>query len=112
MRQPLQQPGTNPATSYSPAIVAGDFVFVSGQLGLDPVTETLVEGVEAQAARALENISALLATVDSSLDDLVKTTILLSDMNDGAAVAAVCNQYLSEPRPARSMYTVVALPRG
>jgi 2-iminobutanoate/2-iminopropanoate deaminase len=112
MRQPIRVPGVDPAPSYTPAMAAGGFVFVSGQLGIDPVTGVLEAGVEAQTARALENLSALLAAAGASLADLVKTTVLLVRSEDGAAVAGVCNRYLAEPRPARSMYTVAALPRG
>jgi 2-iminobutanoate/2-iminopropanoate deaminase len=112
MRQPIRLPGADPTPSYTPAIAAGGFVFVSGQLGLDPVTEVMGDGVEAQTARAIENLSALLATAGASLGDLVKTTVLLARSEDGAAVARVCNRYFPEPRPARSMYTVTALPRG
>jgi 2-iminobutanoate/2-iminopropanoate deaminase len=111
-RTPLRIPGTDPAPSYSPAIAADGFVFISGQLGLDPETEVMADGVEAQAAQALENVASLLAVAGLSLSDLVRTTVLLTRMEDGAAVAAVCSRHLSEPRPARSMYAVAALPRG
>jgi 2-iminobutanoate/2-iminopropanoate deaminase len=112
MRRPIHVPGTDPAPSYTPAMAAGEFVFVSGQLGINHVTGVLEEGVEAQTARALENLAALLAAAGASLSDLVKTTVLVRRIEDGSAVAGVCNRYFPEPRPARSMYAVAALPRG
>ncbi len=75
---------------YSQAIVSGEFVFCSGQLGLDPATGSLVEGgVEAQAERALRNLAAVLDAAGLSIDDVVKTTVFLADIDDFAAVNAV-----------------------
>lgn len=112
MRHEVKIPGSNPPTSYSPGIAAGSFVFISGQLGLDPETEVLADGVEAQAEQALANIAGLLAAAGVTFADVVKTTVLLTDLADGSAVAAVCSRHFPEPRPARSMYAVAALPRG
>jgi 2-iminobutanoate/2-iminopropanoate deaminase len=97
---------------YSQAIRAGCLVFCAGQLGLDPATGELVEGVEAQTERALQNLAAVLAADGLSFADVVKTTIFVVDMGDFQAVNAVYAQHLSEPFPARSTVAVAALPRG
>ncbi|MEO8469811.1 MAG: Rid family detoxifying hydrolase [Chloroflexota bacterium] len=97
---------------YSQAIVSGDFVFCAGQLGLDPATGDLVGGVEAQADRALRNISAVLDAAGCSFADVVKTTIFLADINDFAAVNAVYATFIVDPAPARSTFAVGSLPKG
>ena len=98
---------------YSQAIVSGPFVFCSGQLGLDPATGELVEGgVEAQAERALRNLTAVLDAAGESWSDVVKTTIFLADIGDFAAVNAVYLQHMPDPPPARSTFAVGALPKG
>jgi 2-iminobutanoate/2-iminopropanoate deaminase len=112
MRHEVKIPGSTPPPSYSPGIAAGGFVFISGQLGLDPETEVLADGAEAQAEQALANVSGLLAVAGLTFADVVKTTVLLTDLADGSAVATVCSRHFPEPRPARSMYAVAALPRG
>jgi 2-iminobutanoate/2-iminopropanoate deaminase len=98
---------------YSQGIVSGDLVFCSGQLGLDPGTGELVDGgVEAQAERALRNLTAVLDAAGASPADIVKTTIFLADMADFAAVNAIYARYMPEPPPARSTFAVGALPKG
>jgi len=97
---------------YSQAIASGDMVFCSGQLGLDPATGNLVDGVEAQADRAMRNLSAVLDAAGLTLADVVKTTIFLADINDFAAVNAVYGRYVPDPPPARSTVGVGALPKG
>ena len=98
---------------YSQAIASGPFVFCSGQLGLDPATGELVEGgVEAQAERALKNLTAVLDAAGVSWSDVVKTTIFLADIGDFAAVNAVYVQHMPDPPPARSTFAVGALPKG
>ena len=97
---------------YSQAIAAGDLVFCSGQLGLDPVTGELAEGVEAQAERAMRNLAAVLDAAGLTLSDVVKTTIFLADMGDFAAVNAVYGRQIPDPPPARSTVQVAALPKG
>lgn len=97
---------------YSQAIVSGDFVFCAGQLGLDPVSGELAEGVEAQADRALRNITAVLDAAGCSFADVVKTTIFLADINDFAAVNAVYATFIVDPAPARSTFAVGSLPKG
>lgn len=98
---------------YSQAIVSGEFVFCSGQLGLDPATGALVEGgVEAQAERALRNLGAVLDAAGLSINDVVKTTVFLADIDDFAAVNTVYGPFMPDPPPARSTFAVGALPKG
>lgn len=97
---------------YSQAIAVDGFVFCSGQLGLEPVSGELVEGVAAQAERALRNLSAVLDAAGMTLGDVVKTTIFLADMADFAAVNEVYARFLPDPPPARSTVAVAALPKG
>ena len=97
---------------YSQAIRSGDMVFCSGQLGLEPVSGELVDGVEAQAERALRNLQSVLDAAGLGFDDIVKTTIFLVDIGDFAAVNAVYARFIADPPPARSTVQVAALPKG
>jgi 2-iminobutanoate/2-iminopropanoate deaminase len=97
---------------YSQAIRSGDMLFCSGQLGLDPVSGELVEGVEAQAERALRNLESVLDAAGLGFDDVVKMTIFLADMGDFSAVNAVYDRFMPDPPPARSTVQVAALPKG
>jgi 2-iminobutanoate/2-iminopropanoate deaminase len=97
---------------YSQAIRSGDMVFCSGQLGIEPVSGELVEGVEAQADRALRNLQSVLDAAGLGFDDVVKTTIFLTDIGDFAAVNAVYARFMPDPPPARSTVQVAALPKG
>ena len=97
---------------YSQGIGAGGWVFTAGQIGLDPATGELVEGLEAQARRALANIEAILRAGGCSWRDVVKTTVYLADMNDFAAFNAVYAQVVSEPYPARATVQAAGLPKG
>ena len=97
---------------YSQAIITGEFVFCSGQLGLDPATGELLDGVEAQAERALRNLAAVLDAAGLSINDVVKTTVFLADIDDFAAVNAVYAPFMPDPPPARSTFAVGALPKG
>lgn len=97
---------------YSQAIAAGDLVLCSGQLGLDPLTGELAEGVEAQAERALRNLAAVLDAAGLTMADVVKTTIFLADIGDFAAVNAVYARHMPDPPPARSTVGVAALPKA
>ncbi|MBI2836522.1 MAG: RidA family protein [Chloroflexi bacterium] len=97
---------------YSQAIRAGNFLFVSGQLALDPKTGNMVEdSIEAQTRQSIENIKAILSTVGASLADVVKTTVFLKDMGHFAAMNAVYQQYFGSGAPARSTVEVARLPR-
>ena len=97
---------------YSQAIVVEGTVYCSGQIGLDPATGELVEGLEAQAERALRNLSAVLDAAGATLADVVKTTIFLTDMGDFGAVNAIYASAMPDPPPARSTVAVAALPKG
>lgn len=97
---------------YSQAIAVGDLLFCSGQLGLDPATGELLDGVEAQAERAMKNLAAVLDAAGMSFADVVKTTIFLADIGDFAAVNAVYGRFVPDPPPARSTVQVAALPKG
>lgn len=98
---------------YSQAIRANGFVFTAGQLGLDPVTNQLVDGdVSAQARQALENLRAVLEAAGSDMAHVVKATVFLADIADFAAVNAVYATYFTVEPPARSAFQVAALPMG
>jgi 2-iminobutanoate/2-iminopropanoate deaminase len=90
----------------------GDLVFCSGQLGLDPATGELDTGVEAQAERALRNLTAVLDAAGSTWSDVVKTTIFLADIADFGVVNGVYATFTTDPPPARSTFAVGALPKG
>jgi 2-iminobutanoate/2-iminopropanoate deaminase len=98
---------------YSQAIAAGELVFCSGQIGIDPATGALVEGgVEAEAERALRNLAAVLDAAGLGLADVAKATIFLTDIADFAAVNAVYARFMPDPPPARTTVAVAGLPRG
>jgi 2-iminobutanoate/2-iminopropanoate deaminase len=97
---------------YSQAIKAGGFLFLAGQIPLDPGSGTLVEGdITAQARRVLDNIGAVLGAAGLSFADVVKTTVFLSDLNDMAAMNQIYATYFPVPAPARSTVQVARLPR-
>lgn len=99
--------------AYSVGIKASDFVFCSGQLGLDPASGNLVEGgIEAETRQALNNLSAILEAAGSSLKNVVKTTVFLRDINDFAKMNTVYATFFQTEPPARSAFQVGALPRG
>lgn len=97
---------------YSQAIHMGNLLFTAGQLGIDPSSKQLVEGVEAQTRQALENIKAILTAAGASLEQIVKTTVFLQDMNDFAAMNAIYATYFPNDPPARSTVQVAKLPMG
>jgi 2-iminobutanoate/2-iminopropanoate deaminase len=97
---------------YSVANRAGDFVFCSGQLGLDPETNELADGVEAQTRQSLTNLQHVLAAAGTGLQHAVKTTVFLKNMADFAQMNAVYGTFFSEAFPARSTVEVAALPKG
>ena len=96
---------------YSHAAAAGGFVFTSGQIGLDPASGALREGIEAQSEQALKNLGEVLAAAGVGYGDVVKTTCFLSDMGDFAAFNAVYEKYFAQ-KPARSCVAAAALPKG
>ena len=98
---------------YSQAIVAGDLVFTSGQIPLDPKTQQIVPGdARAQAERVMENLSAVLSAAGASFASVVKATIYLTDLNDFATVNEVYGKRFASAPPARSTVQVAALPKG
>jgi reactive intermediate/imine deaminase len=98
---------------YSQAVRAGNTLWLSGQIPLDPVTKELVQGdIETQARRVFDNIKAVLAAAGTNFDDVVETTIFLTDLSHFAQVNKVMTEYFREPYPARSTVGVAALPRG
>ena len=98
---------------YSQAIAAGDFVFCSGQVHLDPASGALVEGdISIQTAQVLQNLSAVLEAAGLSLANAIKTTVFLVDINDFGAMNEVYGRYMPDPPPARSTIGVAALPKG
>jgi 2-iminobutanoate/2-iminopropanoate deaminase len=98
---------------YSQAVRSGSFLFCSGQIPLDPASGQLVEGgIEAQTARVLDNLTALLAAAGLTLGDVVKTTVFLVSMDDFPAMNEVYARYFDEDPPARSTIGVAALPKG
>lgn len=97
---------------YSQAVEAGGFVFVSGQIPLDPVSGTLVQGdIKDQTRRIMENAGRILGAAGCALSDVVKTTIYLKDMNDFAAVNEVYGSYFTSDPPARATVEVARLPK-
>jgi 2-iminobutanoate/2-iminopropanoate deaminase len=98
---------------YSQGIRSGGFLFTSGQIPIDPATSKLVDGdIETQTKRVLENLRAVLGAAGATFDDVVKTTIYLTDMGDFAAVNKVYAGYFGATPPARSTIQVAALPLG
>ena len=97
---------------YSHAVRHGELLLLSGQLGLDPATGELREGVEAQARQAMTNMMAVLAAAGLGPQNVLKTTIFLADLADFAKVNAIYGSFFTEPHPARSTVQVAALPKG
>jgi 2-iminobutanoate/2-iminopropanoate deaminase len=97
---------------YSQGIASGDLVFVSGQLGIDPVSGSVADGIEAQAEQALQNVAAVLAAVGLGMADVVKTTIWLTDAEHFGLVNEIYARHFPAPAPARSAPVVASLPRG
>ena len=97
---------------YSPAVRAGQLVFISGQVPIDPSTGNLIDGdIAAQTRRALDNLGALLKAAGLSYANVVRTTVFLADMNDFSAMNQAYATYFSEPYPARSTVQVSRLPK-
>lgn len=113
MRDAISTPDAPQAIGpYSQAIRAGNLLFASGQIPIDPVTGAVVDGdIAAQTRRVLENVAGVLKAAGASFDHVVKTTVFLADMNDFAAMNAVYGEYFSQPAPARSTVQVARLPR-
>ena len=97
---------------YSQAIDTGTFVFASGQIPLNPATGKIPEGIQAQTAQSLANVCAILEAAGLTVDNVVKTTVFLSDMANFAAMNDVYGKVFTEPYPARSAVAVRELPKG
>ncbi len=97
---------------YSQAILAGNMLFTSGQLGLDPATGALPEGIEEQARLSLQNVGAILEEAGFRKTDVIKTVIFLKNMSDFAAVNELYAGFFGEHKPARSCVEVAGLPKG
>lgn len=99
--------------TYSQAVKAGNLLFMSGQIPLDPSTMEVVDGdFEARARRVFDNLKAVAEAAGASLDDAVKLTVFLTDLDNFATVNAVMQDYFSEPYPARAAVGVASLPKG
>jgi reactive intermediate/imine deaminase len=98
--------------TYSQAVKVGDTVYLSGQIPLDPVSMTLVEGIEPQIVRVFDNLQAVANAAGGSLADTVKLNVFLTDLGNFAKVNEIMARYFSEPYPARAAIGVAALPRG
>ena len=96
---------------YSQAQIVGNLVYTSGQIGIDPATGAVVEGLEAQAEQVFTNLSELLKAAGSDMSKVVKTTVFIKNMNDFAAINAVYAKFFAEPFPARSCVEVARLPK-
>jgi len=99
--------------TYSQAIETQGLVFLSGQIPLDPATMETVDGdFEARARRVFENLAAVAAAAGGSLDDVVKVTVFLTDLDDFATVNSVMEEFFQQPFPARAAVGVASLPKG
>lgn len=98
--------------TYSQAVQVGNTVYMSGQIGLDPATMQMVEGIDAQIVRVFENLKAVAEAAGATLNDAVKLNIYLTDLDNFAKVNETMAKYLREPFPARAAVGVKELPRG
>ena len=113
MNKSIHGSGVAPAIGpYSAAIRSGSLLFCSGQLGLDPVSGELRDGVAAQTEQALLNLRALLAAAGFGIEHVVKCTIFLANLADFATVNEIYGRTFAEPYPARSTVQVAGLPKG
>ena len=112
-RQIINTPNAPAAIgTYSQAVQVGDTVYLSGQIGLDPATMTMVEGIDAQIVRVFENLKAVANAAGMTLDAAVKVNIYLTDLGNFAKVNEAMAKYFNQPYPARAAVGVKELPRG
>jgi reactive intermediate/imine deaminase len=112
-KQPIQTSDAPQAIgTYSQAMRAGSTIYLSGQIGLDPATMQVVDGIEAQIHQVFRNLQAVAAAAGASLGDAVKLTVFLTDLANFARLNEIMAQYLAAPFPARSAVGVPQLPRG
>lgn len=114
MNRSIIQTGLAPAAigTYSQAVKVGNTVYLSGQIGLDPASMQLVEGIEAQIVRVFDNLKAVCEASGASLNDIAKLNIFLIDLGNFALVNDIMARYFTQPYPARAALGVAALPRG
>ena len=113
MKTPIQTRDAPEAIgTYSQAVRAADTVYLSGQIGLDPATMQMAEGIDGQTHRVFRNLAAVAAAAGSSLDQAVRMTVYLTDLAHFARVNEIMAQYVREPYPARAAGGVASLPRG
>jgi reactive intermediate/imine deaminase len=98
--------------SYSQAVRAGETVYLAGQIGLDPASMQMMEGIEAQIVRVFENLKAVAQAAGGGLDDVVKLNVYLTDLAHFTRVNEIMAKYFREPYPARAAVGAAALPRG
>ena len=98
--------------TYSQAVRVDDTVYLSGQIGLDPITMQMVEGIDAQIHRVFQNLRAVATAAGSSLDDVVKLNVYLTDLGNFAKANEIMATYFHQPYPARAAVGISALPRG
>lgn len=98
--------------TYSQAVRAGDTLYVSGQIGFDPATMQLVEGIDAQVHRVFMNLAAIARAAGLGLDRAVRMTVYLTDLGHFAKVNEIMAQYVAQPYPSRAAIGVASLPRG
>ncbi|MGB9093602.1 MAG: RidA family protein [Gallionella sp.] len=112
-RKSIQTPDAPAAIgTYTQGVMVGDTVYLSGQIGLDPVTMQMVDGIEAQIHRVFQNLRAVASAADSSFNDLVKLNVYLTDLDHFAKVNEIMAGYFRPPYPARAAVGVAELPRG
>ncbi len=112
MKQPISTTNAPAAIGpYSQAIDAGNLVFISGQIPVNPATGEIPQGIEAQTAQSIANVKAILAQAGLSIDNVIKTTVFLADMNDFVAMNGVYAENFTNPFPARSAVAVRELPK-
>ena len=97
---------------YSQGICANNLVFVSGQIPIDPKTQTMKEDIKDQATQSLKNIENILKSYNLTMDNVVKTTVFLTDLNDFATVNEVYKRFFNAPFPARSCVEISCIPKG
>jgi reactive intermediate/imine deaminase len=113
MRAPIHSQDAPAAIgTYSQAMRAGDTVYLSGQIGLDPANMQLAEGIEAQIDRVFRNLAAVASAAGLGLENSVRMTVYLTDLGHFAKVNEIMAKYLREPYPARAAIGVASLPRG
>lgn len=98
--------------TYSQAVKVGNTVYLSGQIGLDPASMALVDGIEAQVRRVFDNLKAVTEAAGGSMADIVKLNVFLIDLANFALVNSIMAEYFTQPYPARAAVGVASLPRG